>query len=110
MAGEILPSQLIYQGKTSWCLPCVKFPDEWHVIYSINHWSNEDTMKEYVEYILVPYIDRKRNSLSLVNNFPALVLFDNFKAQCTTAIIILLDQNNINVVLIPPNYTDHLQP
>ena len=67
-------------------------------------------MKEYVEYILVPYIDRKRKSLSLASNFPALVLFDNFKAQCTTAILMLLDQNNINVVLIPPNCTDRLQP
>ena len=110
MAGEFLPPQLIYQGKTSRCLPCVKFPNEWHVTYSINHWSNEDTMKEYVENILVPYIDGKRKSLSLGNNFPALVLFDNFKVQCTTAVLTLLDQNNINVVLIPPNCIDRLQP
>lgn len=41
MAGEFLPPQLIYQGKTSQCLPCVEFPDEWHITYSINHWSNE---------------------------------------------------------------------
>ena len=110
MAGEFLPPQLIYQGKTSRCLPCVEFPDEWHITYSINHWSNEDTMKEYVEHILLPYIDGKRKSLNLANDFPALVLFDNFKAQCTTAVLTLLDQNNINVVLIPPNCTDHLQP
>ena len=81
MAGEFLPPQLIYLGKTSRCLLSVKFPDEWHVTYSINHWFNEDTMKEYVEYTLVPYIDGKRKSLSLASNFPALVLFDNFKAQ-----------------------------
>jgi len=67
-------------------------------------------MKEYVENILVPYIDEKRKSLSLGNNFPTLVLFDNFKAQCTTAVLTLLDQNNINVVLILPNCTDRLQP
>ena len=110
MAGEFLPPQLIYQGKTSRCLPCVEFPDEWHITYSINHWSNEDTMKEYVEHILLPYIDGKWKSLNLANDFPASVLFDNFKAQCTTAVLTLLDQNNINVVLIPPNCTDRLQP
>ena len=67
-------------------------------------------MKEYVTNILVPYIDGKHKNLSLGNNFPALVLFDNLKAQCTTAVLTLLDQNNINVVLIPPNCTDRLQP
>ena len=110
MAGEFLPPQLIYQGKTSRCLPSVEFPDDWHISYSINHWSNEGTMKEYVEHIPLPYINGKRKSLNLASNFPALVLFDNFKAQCTSGIFTLLDQNSINVVLIPPNCTDHLQP
>lgn len=40
---------------------------------------------------------------------PALVLFDNFKGQCTTELLTTLD-NNINVVLILANCTDHLQP
>ena len=59
MAGEFLPPQLIYQGKTSRCLPYVDIPDEWHITYTINHWSNEDRMKEYVEHILLPYTDGK---------------------------------------------------
>ena len=29
--GEILPFQVIYQGKTSACLPKVKLPDEWNM-------------------------------------------------------------------------------
>ena len=69
-------------------------------------------MKEYVDNILVPHITEKRKSLGLANDYvyPALVLFDNFKAQVTPNILTLLDQNNINVVLIPPNCTDRLQP
>ena len=31
LAGEFLPPQLIYQGKTSACLPRYQFPDDWHV-------------------------------------------------------------------------------
>ena len=67
-------------------------------------------MKEYVDNILLPYVKEKRTNLNLADDYPALVLFDNFKAQCTPKLLTLLDQNNINVVLIPPNCTDPLQP
>ena len=63
-------------------------------------------MKEYVEHIILPYVDEKRKNLKLADKYPALLVFDNFRAQCTPAILTLLDQNNINVVVIPPNYTD----
>ena len=41
MNGEFLPPQLIYQGKTTRCLPHYDFPPA----YSPNHWSNEETMR-----------------------------------------------------------------
>ena len=67
-------------------------------------------MKEYIAHIILPYIHKKRENLKLARDYPALFPFDNFKAQCTPAILILLDQNNINVVLVPANCTDRLQP
>ena len=67
-------------------------------------------MKEYVDNILVPYITEKRRSLGLADDYPALVLFNNFKAQVNPNVLTLLDQNNNNVVFIPPNCTDRLQP
>ena len=39
-----------------------------------------------------------------------MLLFDNFKGQCTEKFLKLLDTKIINVVLIPPNCTDRLQP
>ena len=48
--------------------------------------------------------------MKLGNEQPALLIFDNFKAQCTTSVLSLLDQYRINVTLIPPNCTDRLQP
>jgi len=39
-----------------------------------------------------------------------LLIFDNFKAQCTSTVLTLLDSHNINVALVPANYTDRLQP
>ena len=52
-------------------------------------------MKEYIYHIILPYIHKKREELRLASDFPALLTFDNFKAQCTPAILTLLDQNNI---------------
>ena len=47
---------------------------------------------------------------NLAGDQRALLIFDNFKGQCTEAILKLLDENNVSVVLIPPNCTDRLQP
>lgn len=38
------------------------------------------------------------------------MIFDNFKGQCTQALLKLLDENNVSVILIQPNCTDRLQP
>ena len=53
MSGKFLPPQLIYQGKTTRCLPYYEFPSDWHITFSVNHWSNEDTMKEYIDHIIL---------------------------------------------------------
>lgn len=36
--------------------------------------------------------------------------FDNFHGQCTENLLKRIDNNHINVILIPPNCTDCLQP
>lgn len=38
------------------------------------------------------------------------MIYDRFKGQCTTGVLELLENNNIDVVLIPANCTDRLQP
>ena len=55
LSGNVLPFQLIYQGKTAASMPKVNFPKEWHVTATENHWSNEEKTKEYIE----PYIEMK---------------------------------------------------
>ena len=110
MSGDFLPPQLIYQGKTSKCLPKIEFPNNWHVTWSENHWSNQQTMEDYVLKILLPYIDGKRSTLKLTSDHPALVIFDRFRGQCTDKILGLLHTNNVHVVIVPPNCTDRLQP
>ena len=60
LTGELLPLQLIYQGKTKQCLPSVKFPDDWLISFTPNHWCNEITMEAYIHQVIVPFICRKR--------------------------------------------------
>ena len=104
--GQSLPVQLIYQGSTKACLPRVKFPTDWHVTSSPNHWANEVTTKDYIN----PYLIRKRAELNLASNQHALCIFDNFKGQLTDEVLNLLEDSNIDVVFVPPNCTDMLQP
>ena len=105
MSGDFLQPQLIYQGKTKKCLPHFQFPDSWDVTYSENHWTNENTTRQYIINILLPYLQGKKKELKLSPTHRALVLF-NFKGQCTEEIFKLLDSNDINVVMIPPKCTD----
>jgi len=46
----------------------------------------------------------------LPSSQPALVIFDKFKAQCTSTVLQVLRENNILVLLVPANCTDRLQP
>ena len=46
--GEFFLPQLIYQGTMAACLPGTKFPANWHITCSPNHWANEVTTKEYI--------------------------------------------------------------
>ena len=110
LTGELLPLQLVYQGKTKQCLPKVKFPDDWLISFTPNHWCNEITMEAYIHEVIAPFIRQKRELLHLSNQQRALCIFDNFSAQCTSKILQLLDDNYIDVVFVPPNCTDQLQP
>lgn len=110
LAGEFLPVQLIYQGKIQACLPRFVFPDDWNVTYTPNHWSIEAKMMEYIRTIIIPYVQRKQSELKLSPNYPALAIYDEFKAQLTSAVFSLLEANGIFVVKVPPNCTDRLQP
>ena len=109
-SGHYLPPQIIYAGKTARSLPKPKFPKEWHVTFTENHWSNQVTTLQYVHNILLPYVTQKRAELGLSSNHRSLVIFDRFKGQCTEVVLKTLEDNNIDVLLVPANCTNRLQP
>ena len=108
MSGDFLPMQVIYKGTTSRCLPSYTFPSDWHITHSTNHWSNDTTMQGYIEKLLLPYIKNKRKELQLEPDYPALVIFDVFKGQCTEKLFKILEDDHVSVVLVHPNCTDRL--
>ena len=63
LTGDFLPIQLIYQGKTSHCHPHYSFLLGWHVTHSEKHWSNEETMIQYVHEIIIPYVAKVREDI-----------------------------------------------
>ena len=108
LVGDFLPLQVIYAGKTERCHPRYEFPTEWDITHSPKHWSNESTMIQYFQKIIIPYVDKTRESFE--EDTPALIIMDNFKGQITSSVNSVLEANSIHVCLLPANTTDRLQP
>ena len=98
LMGDVLPVQLIYKGKTSRCHPKYTFQPGWHITHSQKHWSTEETMIQYVDLVILPYVERVKKAEEC-ENAPALVIIDNFKGQITAKVNTLLEDNNIHVCL-----------
>ena len=110
MTGCFLNPQILYEGKTNRCHPSVKFPEGWDVSHTPNHWSNEASMIQYLQKIIIPFLKSKREELGLPASQPALAIFDLFKGQQTDHFKEVLHTNNIHFVVVPANCTDKLQP
>ena len=65
VSGKFLPFQVIYTGTTPKCLPKNgnNVPKDWHLTMTHNHWSNEEKMKEYLQLIIIPYVEQTRRAL-----------------------------------------------
>ncbi len=110
LAGDFLPPQLVYTGKTSKCLPTVEFPIDWDITCTPNHWCNTDTTIRYIKNIIIPYVQQTNKKEGRPNEASSLVIFDEFKGQNTDLVYDLLRENNLYHVLVPANCTDILQP
>ena len=67
-------------------------------------------MIEYINEVIIPYVDWKRDNLDLSGNYPAVAIFDHFKGQLTERVTQVSEENNIHSVLIPAAFTGELQP
>ena len=107
--GTFLPPQLIYTGLTARSQPTVQFPENFHVTQNAEHWSNEDTMIQFLENIILPYVEQRRTSLNKPD-MPALLIFDCFKLHIVQSVVQKMTDNNCIFIKVPENMTDYLQP
>ena len=77
MLRDFLPVQLVYKGKTSRCHPSYSFLASWHVIHLPNHWSTKETRLQYIEHIIISYVEKVREDVG--NDKAALVISGNSK-------------------------------
>ena len=110
LSGQILPFQLIYDGKTSRSLPHVKFLAGTCLSYNEKQWSNETETMALVNKIIYPYVTKVKEELGLPKTQKALLVWDAFKARSTDKVLSELERLNINVVAVPKNMTHLLQP
>ena len=110
LCEKFLPPQVIYARKSHACHPMVTIPNGWNLSFTLNHWSNEQTMMTYLQAILILYVEKTWADLNLSKNHRALVIYDQFKAQTTENYLATLEQHHISFVEVPANCTDRLQP
>uniref|UniRef100_H3BFJ8 DDE-1 domain-containing protein n=1 Tax=Latimeria chalumnae TaxID=7897 RepID=H3BFJ8_LATCH len=101
LSGQMLPTHVLYQGKTDQCHPKgVKWEKGWDIFHTDNHWSTGESMVHYAINVLIPYISKQRN----------LAIFDIFKAPQFEDFLQLLDNANLKQIFVPGNCTEELQP
>lgn len=67
-------------------------------------------MLDYIQNIIVPYVDNVRDHSGVGKEKSALAIFDHFKGQLIPAVTNALEENNIYSALVPATCTDRLQP
>ena len=97
---------MIYQGAIKRCLPNYKFPKEFNVTYTKNHWSNLEKCVALFEKIIFPYLRAKKIELGYPQEQFSLTILDTFKGQDNEGIKSLCLENNCELVIVPHNLTN----
>jgi hypothetical protein len=114
MDGDLLPLQLIFEGKTTRCHPSQPSSiaeHHFHITHSENHWSNATTMKDWVEHVLLPFADRKLAAANLSADSHIILLLDCWKVHTNGEFPAWLKEKHprIHAVYVPANCTSQLQ-
>lgn len=112
--GDLLPLQLIFQGKTTACHPPATDSAKAaliHITHSENHWSNQQTMREWIESVLMPYAERQITAHSLQPAAKLVLVLDVWAVHKSEEFRMFLRTHHprIHLVFVPANCTSQLQ-
>ena len=111
LAGDFLPLQIIYGGKTDRCHPRdFRFSSGFCISHNAKHWSNEEETIRLIDTIIVPYIVEKRSQLNHPATQKALVIWDVLRGQVTDKVLDKLKLLNCEFVAVPANMVHFFQP
>ena len=63
LAGDFLPSQLIYGGKTTQSLPIFKFPGSFSLSVNPKHFINTEESIKIINETVLPYVDKQKRKI-----------------------------------------------
>jgi DDE superfamily endonuclease len=112
--GDMLPPQLIFQGTTVQCHPPLTAAAEdafVHLTHSENHWSNQETMQQYIREVIVPYAERMQLKHTLQNKSHIVLVLDVWAVHKSEEFRRFLRTSfpHIHLVYVPANCTSQLQ-
>jgi hypothetical protein len=114
LAGDLLPLQLIFQGKTDACHPPATASAKAalvHITHSENHWSNQQTMQQWIDFVLMPYVERQISSLALAPDTKVVLVLDVWAVHKSEDFRRYLRTHHprVHLVFVPANCTSQLQ-
>ena len=106
LAGDFLPMQVVYQGKTKASLPRnFLFPKKCCLPQNPKHYPNEEETLKLIDSIINSYLVQTRQQLNLPPTQKAILIWDVFRGQKTQRVLWKLASLNIDIVSVPANMT-----
>lgn len=114
LRGDLLPLQLIFQGKTARSLPTASpasIAARVDVTCSDNHWSSQQTMQRWITHVLLPHSERMICTHELDSNAHILLLLDVWAVHKSAEFRgwLAREHPRIHLVYVPANCTSKLQ-
>jgi hypothetical protein len=114
--GDMLPLQLIFQGKTPQYLPpqtAASIAARVDVCFSKNHWSTQETMQRWIVKVLMPHAGRIIDTHQLDSDAHIVLLLDAWAVHKSAEFRGWLHANHprigFHLVYVPANCTSKLQ-
>lgn len=114
LSGDLLPLQLIFQGKTERSLPektAASIASLCHLTFSENHWSSQTTMRQYISEIIMPYAEASIRKHRLHADAHVVLVLDVWAVHKSEEFRMFLRTQHprIHLVFVPANCTSKLQ-
>jgi hypothetical protein len=114
LRGDLLPLQLIFDGKTQRSLPvasAASIAARIDITNSDNHWSSQETMQRYIEKVIVPHTERMITLYELRSDAHMILLLDAWAVHKSAQFRTWMKQHHprIHLLYVPANCTSKLQ-